>query len=133
MKKFEWIGNFGLFVLAIGLLYFLSVPLFLCSILILVAKRKLSNYFWELACVVDELGNVLGGPVWNLIFFKRGIKPMLSFGSRKETMSMVFGVNITGQPLEATDLNLIGVAVCKIIDFLDKGHMARAATNYYKL
>ena len=133
----KWLGNIGLTLVATLLFWMLAKYLLIGSVALCILwalkklkKEPLATYFYELACVIDELGNVIGGPVWNVIFFKWGRKPMLLFGSRKETMSMVFGVNFNGQSLKATDLNLLAVTICKIIDLLDRGHMARAAKNY---
>lgn len=131
-----WLRNIFLTLIAAGTLSLLGKWLLIGSVIICIVRairhldrEPLAAYFFEEACAIDELANVHGGPVWNLIFFKRGSKPRVKFGSRKVTMSMVFGVNIPENTLNKFAKACIWI----FVELWDRGHMKRAEQNYYLL
>lgn len=118
------VGNIFLSIIARFLLWLLSALLIMASCIINLCNGKtLTDYFWELACVLDEVGNVIGGPFWNLIFLRNN--PVALFGSRKHTMSQILGINKSQDKL-----NKFALAICWIVEKINPGHMERAAIVY---
>ena len=121
----KWLLNIFLVFIARTGLYILSIPLFVISILISLIRffkvkgNPVAKYFLDLAIALDVLANVLGGPVWNLIFLKGNV--VVKFGSRFDTMSFVFGMNKA-----AGTLNKFGLFWCWFLNKLEKDHVEKA-------
>jgi hypothetical protein len=129
-----WLKNILLSLIALGAISLIGKWLLLISMIICILqalrhlkKEPLSNMFEELSCGIDEVGNVIGGPLFNVIFFKPGSTPVQYFGSRKHTISMVMGVSWE-------QLNPFAIAIAWIfVKQWDRTHFERAAQSYYKL
>lgn len=115
--------NIFLSALARGLLYILGAPLLAISTALGLLGGYGTDYYRLIAITLDILGCVLGGPVWNVIFFKRGTQPTVKFGG-VITMSFVFAHNYH-------NLNWLGRAIYDAIEWKDPGHMERAKTPSY--
>ncbi len=120
-------GNIALAVFARVMLYVLSVPLIICSVTTLPFKGALyaTGYFRTIAIVLDIVGNVIGGPVWNILFFKSGSGPEHKFGGII-TMSFVFAMNY-----DLETLNNLGRSTCRFLEFCDKGHLEESKNPSY--
>lgn len=119
----KWLLNIFLALVARVLLYILSFPLFVFSIPLSCNKKGgFDSYTRQLALILDVLGNVLGGPVWNLIFINDKKSLIVKFGSRFDTMSFVFAMN-------RHNLTWIGNRIVNLLETLDPGHLKRAVLN----
>jgi hypothetical protein len=114
----KFIRNIFLSILARALLYILGAPLLVISTASGLLGGYGPEYYRLIAIVLDILGCVLGGPVWNIIFFKKGAKPEVKFGS-VTTMSFVFAFNYE-------NFNDLGRAIYNAVEWKDPGHMERA-------
>lgn len=101
------------------LLWILSFPLFLFGISLSKDKKR---YNRNLALTLDVLGNVIGGPVWDLIFIKDKKALIVRFGSRYDTMSFVFAMN-------RHNLTRLGKFIVYILETIDPGHLDGAIKN----
>ena len=113
--------GFILFIVAVVLLYVLSLPMILLAILI--KRKNVGKYFYDLAFAIDQLGNVLCAPVFNILFLHSQNKGKL-YGNPDETISHVTGVNF----LEG-NLTIFGMALKNTLNFIDKDHCEKAAKN----
>lgn len=116
----KWLLNIALALLATTLLYVLSSPLWIGSMVLSCRKKGDTNHYTrQLALTLDVLGNVIGGPVWNLLFLKNAI---VKFGSRFDTMSFVFAMN-------RENLTGFGKLIVKLLETLDPGHLEDSVLN----
>lgn len=115
--------NIFLAVFARALLYILGAPLLAIGTISGLMGANGAQYYRLLAIVLDILGCVLGGPVWNKLFFKKGSKPLVKFGYIT-TMSFVFAQS-------HEHLNGFGRAIYNAIEKADPGHMEGAKTPKY--
>jgi hypothetical protein len=130
----KWLLNIFLTLIAAFAVYHIGPYLLIAGIIICIlqAVKKvgitpLSNYFYEIACVIDELGNVIGGPFFNRFCFRKNAKIIHKFGSRHHTISMIAGINWH-------ELNLATQIILYItVELWDKGHFGKAAANFEKL
>ena len=71
-----------------------------------------------MSIAIDQEGNVLVAPLWNLLFLKRGAYP---FGNPDETISSVLGknklINAKTKPLEA---------LSNTLDAIDPNHVTKS-------
>lgn len=111
--------NLLLVIVARVLLWILSLPLFLFGI---VTSKDKKSYNRQLALTLDVLGNVLGGPFWNLIFIKNKEAQIVKFGSRFDTMSFVFAMN-------RHNLTGLGKFIINLLETLDPGHLDKSVMN----
>lgn len=119
----SWLLNIGLALLAVLLLYALSALLWVGSMMLSCRKKGDTEYYTrQLALVLDVLGNVIGGPVWNLIFIKNKNAQIVKFGSRFDTMSFVFAMN-------RHNLTWAGIVIVNLLEKIDPGHLNDAVTN----
>jgi hypothetical protein len=112
---------------------FLSVILFLTATILLLTTaifgivyalfylpftkgQKLSQYFIDVALVLDQSGNVIMQHALNAILLKNAAEGY-RFGNKKETISSVIGKN---QLLH--NLSVTGKCLNSILDFLDPHH-----------
>jgi hypothetical protein len=117
--------NIFLAFIARILLYVLSAPLVILSALTALAGGYSVNYWRTVAIVLDIVGCVIGGPVWNKILLKSDSE--VRFGGII-TMSFVLAHNY-----EAGNLTSFGNAICKFLEFVDPGHLQAARTPTYLL
>lgn len=108
-----------LFIVASILLYILTLP-FLIGGVLLTKPTKWSKYFKNIAFAIDQLGNVMGGPLMNFVLLKK--EPIEYFGNVDETISHIVGVNYL-----ANKTTIFGTALAKILDFFEKDHVEKAA------
>lgn len=109
-----------LFLVSTIMLYILSIPMVLFSLIF--DLKHADKYFYNLAFAIDQLGNVLCSTVFNSILLKKDPKKL--YGNPDETISHVTGVNFL-----AGKLTWLGMAIAKILNFLDKDHVQKAAGN----
>jgi hypothetical protein len=122
-----WLARTGLRVLGV-LLVIISMALCLLRKFVLPGIRVYADphqpaagYWKEGAIVLDKAANVFGGPLWNLIMFKKGASPTLLFGSHKHTMSHVYGIGV-----REDTLNGLGRFICRALEGGDPGHLEDA-------
>lgn len=104
-----------LFIIAVLLLWVLSAPLIVYSMLKVRSFREAGNYFFLLAQSIDQLGNALGQYLFNDMFIKEnGHK----FGDIDQTISCVIGINYMNGTLTRS-----GMVFRSFLDFVfGKGH-----------
>lgn len=111
-----------LFIVA-RLLQWLLTPLFFIYVLITRFNFKsLSDYFHKVAFGIDQLGNVMGGPIMNDFLLKKN--PPLNYGNPDQTISYVTGINY-----KAGTLTFLGKFIAKILNFIDKDHVQKASNE----
>ncbi len=113
--------GFVLFIVAITILSIIGIPMMILGIII--SGKKADKYCYDLAFTIDQSGNVLCAPVFNIIFIKDKTKGKL-YGNPDETISHVTGVNYL-----AGNLRLPGLVLKWILNTLDKNHVEKAANN----
>lgn len=110
--------GFILYILA----FIMFIPLTIINIIIVLWKnpnlKTLNNYFFEGAIDIDRFGNRNFRSLFNLVLRKKNGH---SFGNEKETISSVLGKNKA-----SNRLSILGVLVCKILNFLDKNHVEKS-------
>lgn len=82
-------------------------------------------YFMEVAVVIDELGNVVCGALFNLVLSKKNAKYL--FGYRHQTISL-----IVGYLKRVNELTKIGNALWWVLEKVDKDHCEKAIKEYEK-
>jgi hypothetical protein len=110
-----------LFLVARLLQWVLTPVFFVYAIVRYQNLKKISKYFHDVAFAIDQLGNVMGAPIMNDVLIKNQDYP---FGNPDHTISHVLGVNYT-----TNNLTFWGVLLCKILNFLDKDHVQKAALS----
>lgn len=110
-----------LFIVASLLLFILTIPMIIVSVFIL--GKKSGKYFYDLAFAIDQLGNVLCAPVFNILFLHNQNKGKL-FGNPDETISHCVGVNY----LEG-NLTISGLVLKWVLNKIDPNHVEKAANN----
>ena len=106
--------NFILFISAIVVF----LPLSVINIILVIFKGgNLSNYFLETAIDIDRFGNRNFRTLLNTTLQKDGYK----FGDYRETISSALGKNKRDKTLTKS-----GIAICNILDFLDKNHCIKS-------
>jgi len=110
-----------LFLVARFLQWLLTPVFFIYAIIRLRNFKKISEYFHKVAFSIDQLGNTMGGPIMNdVLITKDGYK----YGCEDETISYATAVN-----LYSNTLSPAGLALARILDMIDKGHMEDAAKS----
>ena len=114
----------GTILLIVAVLLFSIIsPLYMIGGIIFSGSFKgISKYFHSIAFAIDQLGNVMGGPLMNKWLLKKN--PAKLYGNPDETISHVTGVNYKAQTL--TDF---GYFVAHTLDALDENHVTKAANN----
>ena len=106
--------NFLLFLVAI----IVFLPLSLINIILVIFKGgNVSDYFLETAIDIDRFGNRNFRTLLNTTLQKNGYK----FGDERETISSALGKNKVMNTLTKS-----GIAICDILDFLDKDHCIKS-------
>ncbi len=109
-----------LFIIARILQWILTPVFFLYAIVRLGNLNKISEYFKTVAISIDQLGNVMGGPIMNdFLITKDGYK----FGNPDETISKILGKNY---PLTLTWL---GFALSMGLNRIDPNHIQDAVNS----
>jgi len=108
------------------LLFIIAYVLFLPLTIFNALNVRHRNYFKETAINLDRFGNRE---------FRFSLNKYLiigdsanRFGDIRETISSVLGKNQRGQTLTK-----FGIAICNILDFLDKDHCKKSIRNYNNL
>ncbi len=78
----------------------------------------MGQYFLIIAISIDQMGNVIMQELFNDILIK---KAGCQFGNEDETISSVLGKN-----QQSETLTLIGRALNRALNWLDKGHSMKA-------
>jgi hypothetical protein len=107
--------NFLLAFIARLSISFLGAALFVIG---LILSSKKSKYLLNVAISYDQLGNVLGGPLFNLILKKQGGRP---FGDSDETISYVLGKN-----KRINKLTRLGTWIADGLNKIDPNHVEKA-------
>jgi len=107
--------NFLLAVIAVVLVLMLGVPLYLIG---LFTVKIHSVYHFKIAISADQFGNVIGGPLFNLILKKRG---GYIFGDPDDTISMCLAINY-----KINNLTYLGRFFADMLEFIDKGHLEKS-------
>lgn len=104
-----------LFIIAVILLWVLSLPLIIYSMIKFRSFKTAEKYFFCIAQSIDQMGNALGQYAFNDMFIKKGGH---EFGDIDETISSVIGINyINGT------LTQFGKSFRAFLDFVfGKGH-----------
>lgn len=111
-----------LFLTARFLQWILTPLFFIYAILRFRNFKKISAYFHEVAFAIDQLGNVMGGPIMNDVLLKKDA--VKTYGNPDETISHVTGVNYL-----VNKLTIFGKALAWILNKVDKNHVQNAAIN----
>ena len=110
-----------LFLVARFLQWLLTPVFFIYAIIRLRNLKKISEYFHDVAFSIDQLGNTMGGPIMNdVLITKEGYK----FGNCDETISYSLALN-----LYSNTLTPAGLAIARILNKIDEGHMEDAAKS----
>jgi hypothetical protein len=112
--------NILLFILAVILLWILGPIFILLAPFLLRNKMLISTYFYNVAFSLDQLGNVMGAPLFNAVLLKKN--PFKYYGNPDETLSHVTGVNF-----ETGDLTKLGYLIALVLDSIDYRHVEKAA------
>ena len=106
--------SFILFLVAI----IVFIPLSIINIILVIFKGgNVSDYFLETAIDIDRFGNRNFRTLLNTTLQKNGYK----FGDYRETISSALGKNKRDKTLTKS-----GIAICSILDFLDKNHCIKS-------
>ena len=92
---------------------------FLYSLLLV---RNFNDYFFLIALSIDQLGNVICGPLMNCIFIKT--TSYYQFGNPDDTISYVLGRN-----KQIDNLTNTAKVLDAILDFIDPGHTDMAVVR----
>ncbi len=84
----------------------------------LILSPKKSNYLLNVAISYDQLGNVLGGPLFNILLMKPGGRP---FGDSDDTISFVLGKN-----KRINKLTRLGKWIADALNKIDANHVEKA-------
>lgn len=114
----------GIILLIIAVLLFSIIsPLYLIGGTILSGNFKnISKYCHSIAFAIDQLGNVMGGPLMNAWLLKKN--PSKLYGNPDETISHVTGVNY-----KSGKLTSLGYFIAHCLDIVEKNHVEKAAEN----
>lgn len=117
----------GTILLIVAILLFsLISPIYLIGGILLSGNLKdISNYFHNIAFAIDQLGNVMGGPLMNKWLLKKN--PVKLYGNPDETISHVTGVNYKNKCL-----TLLGYFIAYCLNTVDKNHVEKAAETDQK-
>jgi 8-oxo-dGTP diphosphatase len=110
--------NFLLLIISAGLTAILGLFLLLFGAIYMAYVGKSATYYLRLAIAIDAFGNVLGYPLFNLIFIK---KDGYKFGNRRDTISYVLGMNKLAGKLWGG-----GIPLAWLLNKLDKDHLEKA-------
>lgn len=106
-----------LLIVAIILLWIVSIPALIIGILISLKNRSANKYFKSLAISIDQFGNVLCQHLFNAILISEfGYK----FGDVDETISEVLAKNYRSNNLTKAGYFLS----FKILNKIDRGHIS---------
>lgn len=91
--------------------------------------NALSDWFNELACAIDQFGNVLGMDTWNDLFAQDAItdysrKERYPAGDRQQTISYFIGRNE-----HRGTLSRLGRFLNRILNFCEPDHARKALIN----
>jgi len=115
------VQGFILFLVAVVMSFILLPFLFLSSLFLC----NVNDYLFMIALSIDQLGNVIGGPLFNYILIKENI---YEFGDPDDTISYVLGRN------EAVgNLSLLGKLIVWCLNIIDPGHTQMAVLRAVKL
>ena len=92
--------------------------LFIYGTIAAMIKGELRNYYWNLAIVIDQNGNVVGQYTFNDLFIK---KDGYKFGNRKESISSALGKN-----KELGKFKPTGETVANDLELFEKNHVIKA-------
>lgn len=133
MKRVNFLNGLGLLILSIVL--FFSLPpfvIYLGAKFIFQGKLKFKNLgpylgriLKTLAILVDILGNVLYGSVFNYVLIQENSR--FKFESWRNTISEVLGINEWDETLTPAGLFLV-----KVLDFLDDKHCWNSIQDHNK-
>lgn len=111
-----------LFLVAKILQWLLSPLFFIYAVIRLRNFKKISTYFIDVAFGIDQLGNIMGGPIMNDVLLKKD--PIKLYGNPDETISHVTGVNYVSQKM-----TWCGKLVARILNNVEAQHVEMAAKN----
>lgn len=111
-----------LFIVAVLLFSIISPFYMIGGIIFSGGLKSIGKYFHNIAFAIDQLGNVMGGPLMNKVLLKKN--PAKLYGNPDETISHVTGVNY-----KAMKLTDFGYFVAHCLDAVDKGHIDKAVKN----
>ena len=100
-------------ILATILTYILS-PFLIIYSFIRLKYKEIGDHYFDVAVSIDQLGNVLGSPLFNDIMIK---KEGFKFGNEDETISSVLGRNY-----QTNNLKFIGKCIRYLLDKIEKNH-----------
>lgn len=102
----------------------LFVPCYILNmIVVFFIKFDISGFFRSTAISIDRYGNYEFRTLFNLLFIKK--KSVHKFGDFEHTISYVLGKN-----KEDKTLSKVGIAMCAILNFLDKKHVEKSVLYY---
>jgi len=107
--------SFLLAVIALLLVWVLALPLYVLGIFIVKIHHA---YHLTIAVSLDQLGNVLGGPLFNVILKKKG---GYKFGHEDDTISMCLAINYL-----INNLTWFGLLIANTLERIDNGHLEKA-------
>lgn len=107
--------NFLLAVLSLFLIWILALPLYIIGLFIV---RIHHVYHLDIAISLDQLGGVIGGPLFNRILRKKGGH---KFGNPDETISFVLG-----ELKESGHLTKLGKFIADKLNQIDPNHVENA-------
>lgn len=109
--------TFLLFLVAICV-FILLAPLGVIYVL-LFKRKQLHSYWWDSAITTNQAGNVINGPLFNLLLITRN--SVHKFGNPDEMVSSVLGKNKREKTLTWT-----GMFFAWVLNRIDKNHVERA-------
>ena len=130
-----------LLIVAIFLTFFLFPFAFLVALIEGMVRNnvkswmlKISRYFYDLAYSIDQFGNVLCAPLFNIVLIKEqviwidkyGMMASFSFGDPDETISSVLGRNKL-----KNNLTYVGRSLANILNWIDEDHVENAVEPPY--
>lgn len=96
----------------------LALILVVVGCIISILFGNISGYSKRVALAIDRLGNVMGGPLFNLILKKEGGH---DFGDFNDTISRVLGINWT-----LDNLTWLGGFIGRILNLIDRDHLRKS-------
>jgi hypothetical protein len=109
-----------LFLIARFLQWVLTPLFYLYAIFSLRDGKKIAKYFADVAFAIDQLGNVMGGPIMNDALLKKD--PILLYGNPDMTIS-----HVTGKNYVENKMTWLGRLIARMLNNAEPQHVEKAA------
>lgn len=107
----------AVFLFAVIALIVLAPSLFLFGIIAYTFSGGLGDYLYRVAYSIDQLGNAIGGPFWQVLLVNKAAP--YKFGDPDDTISYALARNVGYY-------TIFGLILEWALETIDPGHMAKA-------